>query len=101
MPQQFMRQFIIALALLGLILGSLLAMAIWQTRKLKREAYQSEQEVIATLKEKIKKIPDDVTALDEHSEAAKSEVNREEKMWSAFSRRLTSSFLRIFIRTHQ
>lgn len=83
--RQFMRQFIIALALLGLILGSLLAMAIWQTRKLKREASQSEQEVVATLKEKIKKIPDDLNGIDDTLEAAKSEVNREEKMWSTFS----------------
>ncbi len=91
--QQFMRQFIIALALASFIIGSLLAMAVWQTRKLKREAYQSEQEVITALKEKIKKIPDDVNGLDDTLEAAKAEVTREEKMWSAFSSAAHPHFL--------
>ena len=91
--KQFMHQFIIAAALAGLIIGGLLGTAIWQTRKLKREAYQSEQEAVAALKEKIKKIPDDATGLDDTLEAAKAEVNREEKMWSAFSAAAHPNFL--------
>lgn len=91
--QQFINQFIIALALAGLIIGSLLAMALWQTSKLKREVYQSEQEVIGALKEKIKKIPEDANGLDDTIDAAKAEVNREEKMWSAFSSAAHPHFL--------
>ncbi len=95
--KQFMQQFIIGASLLGLIIGSLLAMVIWQTRKLKREANQSEQEIISTLKEKIKKIPDDATGLDDTFEAAKAEVSREEKMWSAFSASSHPHFLEFLL----
>jgi len=91
--KQFMQQFMVGASLLGLILGGLLGMAIWQTRKLKREAYQSEQEAVSTLKEKIKKIPEDVTGLEETLDAAKAEVNREEKIWSAFSTAAHPNFL--------
>ena len=81
----FSQQFIISSILAALILSSLLAMAWWQTSKLKREAFESEQETITAIREKIKNIPEDVTTLDEVLDAAKSQVNREEKMWSAFS----------------
>jgi type IV pilus assembly protein PilM len=95
--QLFMRQFIIAAALAGLIIGSLLGMVIWQIRKLQREVYQSEQEIIGALKEKVKKIPEDVNGLDETIDAAKSEVNREEKMWSAFSSAAHPNFLKYLL----
>lgn len=87
------RQLIAAATLLGLILGSLLLNAFWQSRKLKKEAYQSEQEIILALKEHIKNIPDDATDVDEVLGAAKTQINQEEKVWSAFSNTARQRFL--------
>lgn len=93
----FMQQFIMSALLFLFIIGSLLVTTIWQTRKLKQEAYRSEQEVIDMLREKIKKIPEENITLDEVLEAAKSQVNREEKMWGAFSGASRPRFLEVLL----
>ena len=85
--------FIFTIFLLLFILGSLLGNTLWQISKLRRAAYQSEQEVVATLKEHIKKIPEDAIALDDVLDAAKAQINLEEKTWSAFSGASRSRFL--------
>lgn len=87
------RQLIAAGILLGLILGSLLLNTFWQRRKLKREAYQSEQETVLALKERIKNIPDDLTTVDEVLSSAKAQISQEEKVWSAFSTTARQRFL--------
>ena len=89
----FLYQCITAAILLTLILGSLVGTVIWQTSKLKRVAYQAEQEAVETLKEHIKNIPEDTTTLDEALELAKNKVMQEEKVWSAFSATARPRFL--------
>lgn len=79
------QEFITALLLLTIILGSLLGTMIWQISKLKREAYQSEQEAIAAIREHIKNVPDDINTLDEVLETAQANINQEEKIWSTFT----------------
>lgn len=93
----FLQQFITGTLLLLFILGSLLGNTIWQISKLKREAYQSEQETIESLQERIKTIPEDVTSLDDALEQARSEVNQEEKVWSAFSSSSRFRFLEYLV----
>ncbi len=89
----FLYQIITSAALFLFIIGMLLGNALWQGHKLKREAYQSEQEVIETLKERIPKIPADVATLDDALDNAKTIVNQEEKVWSPFSSSARSRFL--------
>ena len=81
----FMQQFLTGVVLLSLILSMLLGNAIWQIVKLKREAYQGQQEAVATLKEHIKNIPEEEESLEQALASAKSIVNQEERTWSAFS----------------
>ncbi len=68
---------------------------------MRKEARQSEQEVVMTLKEKIAKIPADQTGLDEMLDSAKTIVNQEEKIWSAFTGASRSRFLGILTRINQ
>lgn len=89
----FWQQIIAAGLLLGLILGGLLSLATWQIFSMKKEARQSEQEVVSLLKEKIPKIPEDQTSLDEVIDKGKSVINQEEKTWSAFTGASRSRFL--------
>lgn len=89
----FWQQILAAGLLLGLILGGLLGVAIWQIMSMKKEARYSEQEVISLVKEKIPKIPDDQTSLDEVIDSGKGIINQEEKMWSAFTGASRSQFL--------
>lgn len=89
----FLQQIIVGGLLLSLILGSLLAIGIWQILSMKKEARQSEQEVVETLKEKIKKIPESTTSIDEALDEAKTIVNQDEKIWSAFTGASRSRFL--------
>lgn len=89
----FWQQILAAGLLLGLILGGLLGIAIWQIMGMKREARYSEQEVIALVKEKIPKIPEDQTSLDEVIDTGKTVINQEEKIWSAFTGASRSRFL--------
>lgn len=89
----FLQQIIAAGLLLGLIVGGLLGISFWQILSLRKEARQSEQEVVMTLKEKIAKIPADQTGLDETLDSAKTIVNQEEKIWSAFTGASRSRFL--------
>lgn len=89
----FIKELITASSLLLFILGALIGNTIWQTVKLRREAYQSEQETIDAIKEHIKKIPDEANTLDEVLDAAKIQLNQEEKIWSAFSGAARSQFL--------
>lgn len=89
----FMQQVLTGVLLFSIILGSLLGFTFWQVSKLKKEAYQSEQEAIDTIKEHIKQVPDDANTLDEALESAKNIVNQEERVWSAFSSAARSRFL--------
>lgn len=89
----FLQQVIAAGLLLFLILGGLLGLGIWQIMSLKKEARQSEQEVVETLKEKVKKIPESTTGVDEALDEAKAAINQEEKIWSAFTGASRSRFL--------
>lgn len=89
---QLLQQLITAALLCTLILAGLLGNTLWQIRKLKREAAQSQQEVIDTIKEHIKKIPDDLDSLEEVLAAAKNAINQDEKLWSAFSGSARSRF---------
>lgn len=89
----FLQQVIAAGLLLFLILGGLLGLGIWQIMSLKKEARQSEQEVVETLKEKVKKIPENTTGVDEALDEAKAAINQEEKIWSAFTGASRSRFL--------
>ncbi len=86
-------QLITAGALLLFILGALIGNTLWQVSRLRSESRQSEQEVIDTIKEHIKNIPDDATTLEEVLDAAKNQVNQEEKTWSAFSGAARARFL--------
>lgn len=95
--KSFMKEFILACSLLGLILSGLLFNAIWQTSRLKKEAYQSEQEVIETLKENIKNIPASADTIDEALSAAESRVRQEEQTWSAFSSSARTRFLQYLL----
>jgi type IV pilus assembly protein PilM len=95
--KDFMKQLITGCGLLALILGALLGNALWQTHTLKRDAYYSEQEAVALLKEKVKKIPEDATNLDEVLSSAKTQIDREEKVWSAFSATARQHFLEYLI----
>ncbi len=88
----FMQQLLAAAFLFFAIIGLLLGATIWQTIKLRREAYQSEQEIIETIKEHVKKIPDDATTAEDVIKEATTIVNQEERIWSAFS---STSRLRI------
>lgn len=89
----FWQQILAAGLLLGLILGGILGLAIWQIMSMKKEARYSEQEVMNLVKEKIPKIPEDQTSLDEVIETGKSIINQEEKIWSAFTGASRSRFL--------
>lgn len=89
----FLQQIVAAGLLLALILGGLLAIALWQIYGMRKEASQSEQEAIALIKEKIPKIPDDQTSLDEVLDSGKNIINKEEKIWSAFTGASRSRFL--------
>lgn len=89
----FMQQVVVGGLLLSLILGGLLALGIWQILSMKKEARQSEQEVVETLKEKVKKIPESTTGIDEALDEAKAAINQEEKIWSAFTGASRSRFL--------
>jgi type IV pilus assembly protein PilM len=93
----FAQQFIAGCALAGLIVGGLLFNTFWQTRKLKQEAYHSEQDAILALKEHIKKMPADVGSLEEALGTANNIVNQEEKVWSAFSATARTNFLEYLI----
>lgn len=89
----FWQQIIAAGLLLGLILGGLLGWGIWQILSMKKEARYSEQEVISLVKEKIPKISEDQTSLDEVIDSGKAIINQEEKIWSAFTGASRSRFL--------
>lgn len=91
--KSFMKDFMVACSLLFLILGGLLFNTIWQISRLKKEAYQSEQEVVETLKENIPGIPESTQTLDETLAAAENKVRQEEQIWSAFSSSARTSFL--------
>lgn len=89
----FWQQIIAAGLLLGLILGGLLGWGIWHIFSMRKEARQSEQETIALIREKIPKIPEDQTSLDEVLDSGKGIINQEEKIWSAFTGASRSRFL--------
>ncbi len=95
--KSFMKEFVLACGLLALILGGLLFNTIWQTRRLKKEAYQSEQEIVETLKENIKNIPESADTLDEALSAAQNRVKQEEQTWSSFSSSARTKFLQYLL----
>lgn len=95
--QSFMKEFILACSFLGFILGGLLVNAFWQINRLKTEAYQSEQEVVETLKENIKGIPDSAQTLDETLAAAENKVRQDERIWSGFSSSARTKFLQYLL----
>lgn len=87
------KQLIVAVGLAVLLIGSLMTYSFFQTRKLSSEAYESEQEVINSLKEQFPKPLEDVTDLEEAIEQAQLAVNQEEKLWFSFANPSRISFL--------
>lgn len=88
---------IVSCALALFILLALLANTFWQIRKLNNELAQSEQEVVTALKERFKKIPDDVTNVSDIITAAQNEIKKDEKLWFAFSGAARSQFLKYLL----
>jgi type IV pilus assembly protein PilM len=87
----------VAVGLMLLTLGALAFNTFWQLRRLQREGNALEQEAVIALKDKFKKIPDDVQSLDEVIGEAKTQVNREEKLWSGFSNESRPRFLKYLL----
>lgn len=87
----------VALGLMLLTLGALAFNTFWQIRRLHQDANALEQEAVTALKEKFKKIPEDVQSLDEAIQEAKGQINREEKLWSGFSNESRPRFLKYLL----
>lgn len=83
------RELFVALGITGFLsLALLCVLAICCFIKVNHIRYQvkeAEQETIDALRDRFKKIPEDATALDEVVDEAQKEVDREEKVWLAFS----------------
>ena len=94
-------EFFISLIIAGLLtLFIVLALAMslyFKTRQLRNYARELEQESIEALRERFKKIPEDATTLDEVVDAAQQEIDREEKVWFAFSGAGRDSILRYLL----
>jgi type IV pilus assembly protein PilM len=83
----------LALAILTLIIGN----SFWQIRKLKSEIEQSQQEVVTTIKDRFRKIPEDVNELEDVLNAAQNQVKEDEKLWFAFSGSARAKFLKYLL----
>lgn len=82
-----------ALVLFIAAFGALLFHSYWQLSTLSTEAKQSEQEVIAVLREKFPTIPASETSLEDVTHSARQKLQEQEKIWFAFSRATRPSFL--------
>lgn len=88
-------QCITALALIGLLFGSLIAYSYVQTSRLEKEIASSEEQAVDALKDKFKNvIPEETTELEEALQKAQEEVAAEEKTWFAFSSQSPKLFLK-------
>jgi len=95
--KEVLSKLAIALGLMLLTLGALAFNTFWQLRRLNQDATALEQEAVTALKEKFKKIPDDVQSLDEAIQEARGQVSREEKLWSGFSSESRPRFLKYLL----
>lgn len=87
---QFTKQLIAGGLLSLLIIGSLLFFSITALRRLRNEAYASQEEVVETLKERFPKIPDETTDIDDIIAEAERAVNEEEKRFAVLTTARTS-----------
>ncbi len=91
------KQTITALILTLIIVVTLFAFTIMETRKLSQEETEIETEAIKTLQKRFKAIPKDEDDLEEAIKTAKEEIAKEEKTWFAFSSQARASFLKYLL----
>lgn len=87
---QLTKQLITSALLSLLIIGSLLFFSMRSLKRLNKEAYASQEEVVETLKERFPKIPDETTDLDDLIAEAERAVNEEEKRFAVLTTARTS-----------
>ena len=88
---QFAQQFVKGIILALLIIGSLLGYTWWQKRKITRSVTSSEREMVT----EINNVQlSDARILDDALVEAERKVNKEEELWFAFSRQTRFSFLK-------
>ena len=94
-PQRrlFLKQIIVATILVITILGTLVTHSIIQERKLKNEIFYSTDQAIQLLRERFPQIPEEEEDLDDIVKFAREELEKEEKIWLAFSSKARASFL--------
>jgi len=90
---QLLKQLLVACFLVIALFGSFTAYTILQIHALKSEAAELESETVAEIKERFTKIDDTQDDLEDVIEAARTEVQEQERLLSAFLRSPSSSAL--------
>ncbi len=93
----FTKQFIVAITLIVLFFVALMQQDFFQTRKLRNQAQEAQNEAIALLKTTFRKIPEEDDDLRSVVDRAESELRKEEKLWFAFANPDRASFLRYLL----
>ncbi len=88
-----LKQLITAGVLVLILFGTIIAQTIIQSRSLRSEITASEQEAVEALKDRFPELPEDEDELDDVITSAKSELEKEEVVWRAFSSQHRASFL--------
>lgn len=92
-----LKNIIVAISLSLLIVGSLLTSSIIRISRIRSETHQAEQEVVEALKERFKKIPEDMLNVDDVVDEAQKAVAQETRVWAAFSGASRAPILRYLL----
>lgn len=90
---QLLKQLITGSVLLIILFGLVIAQTVIQGRRLRSEINASQQEAIEALQERFPEIPEEEDDLEEVISLAKTELEKEEIVWRAFSSQNRASFL--------
>lgn len=92
-----LKQLITAGVLVIILFGMIIGQTIIQSRRLHSEIDSSQQEAIEALQERFPEIPEEEDDLEEVITLAKSELEKEEVVWRAFSSQNRASFLKYLL----
>jgi type IV pilus assembly protein PilM len=91
------KQLIVASVLIALFFVTLAQQDFFQTRKLRNVARETQDEMIALLKQKFRKIPGTEEDLRRVVDMAEAELRKEEKLWFAFANPDRAAFLQYLL----
>lgn len=92
-PMLLLKQLITGAVLMLFLFGTIITQTIIQSNRLRSEIAASQQEGIDALQERFPEIPEEENDLEEVIALAKSELDKEEIVWRAFSSQNRASFL--------